>query len=69
METKKLKYSHLLPVLMSFMVMSFVDLVGIGVDRVSKDMDLSATMGQLIPSAAFLWFRYYPGPNRQTQHA
>jgi len=56
METNKLKYSHLLPVLMSFMVMSFVDLVGIGVDRISKDMALSATMGQLIPSAAFLWF-------------
>lgn len=56
METSKLKYSHLFPVLMSFLVMSFVDLVGIGVDRVSKDMDLSATMGQLIPSAAFLWF-------------
>lgn len=56
METNKLRYSHLLPVLMSFLVMSFVDLVGIGVDRVSKDMALSATMGQLIPSAAFLWF-------------
>ncbi|MFH1937023.1 MAG: MFS transporter, partial [Bacteroidota bacterium] len=56
METNKLKYSYLLPVLMSFLVMSFVDLVGIGVDRVSKDMNLSATMGQLIPSAAFLWF-------------
>ena len=46
----------MLPVLIAFMVMSFVDLVGIGVDRVSKDMALSATMGQLIPSAAFLWF-------------
>lgn len=56
METKKIKYAHLLPVLMSFLVMSFVDLVGIGVDRVSKDMTLNATMGQLIPSAAFLWF-------------
>jgi len=56
METNKLRYSYLLPVLMSFLVMSFVDLVGIGVDRVSKDMALSATMGQLIPSAAFLWF-------------
>jgi len=56
MEIKKIRYSHLLPVLLSFIVMSFVDLVGIGVDRVSKDMALSATMGQLIPSAAFLWF-------------
>jgi len=41
---------------MAFFVMSFVDLVGIGVDRVSKDMDLSATLAQLIPSVAFLWF-------------
>jgi len=56
METKKLHYAYLAPVLMSFLVMSFVDLVGIGVDRVSQDMNLSATMGQLIPSAAFLWF-------------
>jgi len=53
---KKIEYSKLLPVLMSFIVMSFVDLVGIGVDRVSNDMNLSATLGQLIPSAAFLWF-------------
>lgn len=41
---------------MAFFVMSFVDLVGVGVDRVSKDMSLSATVAQLIPSAAFLWF-------------
>jgi len=41
---------------MGFFVMSFVDLVGIGVDRVSLDMSLSATIAQLIPSAAFLWF-------------
>ncbi len=45
-----------MPVLMAFFVMSFVDLVGIGVDRVTKDMSLSATLAQLIPSAAFLWF-------------
>jgi len=41
---------------MAFFVMSFVDLVGISVDRVSADMDLSATLAQLIPSAALLWF-------------
>ena len=41
---------------MAFFVMSFVDLVGIGVDRVSRDMNLSATLAQLIPSVAFLWF-------------
>ncbi|MGD0583478.1 MAG: MFS transporter [Bacteroidales bacterium] len=52
----KLSIKQVLPVLMSFFVMSFVDLVGIGVDRVSADMNLSATLAQLIPSAAFLWF-------------
>ncbi len=56
MASEKINISKILPVLMAFFVMSFVDLVGIGVDRVSKDMSLSATMAQLIPSAAFLWF-------------
>ncbi|OFY64637.1 MAG: hypothetical protein A2V64_13305 [Bacteroidetes bacterium RBG_13_43_22] len=56
MTTQKINLSRIAPVLMAFFVMSFVDLVGIGVDRVSKDMNLSATLAQLIPSAAFLWF-------------
>lgn len=56
MDTKKVELNKILPVLMAFFVMSFVDLVGIGVDRVSKDMNLSATLSQLIPSATFLWF-------------
>lgn len=56
MNTKKINIAKVLPVLMAFFVMSFVDLVGIGVDRVSNDMNLSATLAQLIPSAAFLWF-------------
>ncbi len=56
METKKINLSKTVPVLMAFFVMSFVDLVGISVDRVSADMGLSATLAQLIPSAALLWF-------------
>jgi len=44
------------PVLMSFFVMSFCDLVGIGVDRIKLDFNLSNTLVQLIPSAVFLWF-------------
>jgi MFS transporter, FHS family, L-fucose permease len=56
MTETKINIKKIAPVLMAFFVMSFVDLVGIGVDRVSKDMDLSATLAQLIPSAAFLWF-------------
>jgi fucose permease len=56
MANDKINISRISPVLMAFFVMSFVDLVGIGVDRVSQDMSLSATVAQLIPSAAFLWF-------------
>ena len=56
MNTQKVNITKIMPVLMAFFVMSFVDLVGIGVDRVSKDMNLSSTLAQLIPSAAFLWF-------------
>jgi FHS family L-fucose permease-like MFS transporter len=56
MNTQKVNIPRILPVLMSFFVMSFVDLVGIGVDRVKADMNLSSTLAQLIPSAAFLWF-------------
>ena len=47
---------YVTPVLMSFFVMSFCDLVGIGVDRVKIDFSLSNTLAQLIPSAVFLWF-------------
>jgi fucose permease len=56
MTTERINIPRIMPVLMGFFVMSFVDLVGIGVDRVSADMDLGATLAQLIPSAAFLWF-------------
>ena len=52
----KINMKRVLPVLLAFFVMSFVDMVGISVDRVSSDMNLSATLAQLIPSAAFLWF-------------
>ncbi|MFO7573852.1 MAG: MFS transporter [Bacteroidales bacterium] len=56
MMNTKTKYGVLFPVLLSFFVMSFVDMVGIGVDRVKADMNLSSSAAQLIPSAAFLWF-------------
>jgi FHS family L-fucose permease-like MFS transporter len=54
--TKKLNYTFVIPVLMSFFVMSFCDLVGIGVDRVKLEFGLSNTLVQLIPSAVFVWF-------------
>lgn len=56
MSQTKISLRHVTPVLMSFFVMSFCDLVGIGVDRVKLDFSLSNTLAQLIPSAVFLWF-------------
>jgi fucose permease len=52
----KVSLRYVTPVLMSFFVMSFCDLVGIGVDRVKLDFSLSNALAQLIPSAVFLWF-------------
>ncbi|MFZ4400769.1 MAG: MFS transporter [Bacteroidales bacterium] len=59
---KDVNYKFILPVLMSFFVMSFCDLVGIGVDRVKLAFGLSNTMVQLIPSAVFIWFFFLSVP-------
>lgn len=60
--TKKIRVSFVLPVLMSFFVMSFCDLVGIGVDRIKLEFGLSNTMVQLIPFAVFIWFFFLSVP-------
>lgn len=53
----KINSRYVLPVLMSFFVMSFCDLVGIGVDRIKLDYtSMSNSLAQLIPSAVFVWF-------------
>jgi MFS transporter, FHS family, L-fucose permease len=56
MAKSKISLKIVAPVLLSYFVMSFCDLVGIGVDRVKLDFGLSNTLVQLIPSAVFLWF-------------
>jgi fucose permease len=47
---------YVLPVLLSFYVMGFVDLVGVATGYVKKDYQLSDTVAQLLPSMVFLWF-------------
>jgi fucose permease len=44
------------PVMLSFFVMSFCDLVGIGVDNAKADFNLTNTMANMIPLAVFVWF-------------
>jgi fucose permease len=60
--TKKINFSFVLPVLMTFFVMSFCDLLGIGIDRIKLEFGLSNTMVQLIPSAVFIWFFFLSVP-------
>lgn len=56
MNTQKTSFMIILPVLFSFFVMSFCDLVGIGVDNAKNDFGLNNTLAQLIPLAVFVWF-------------
>jgi len=47
---------YVLPVLLSFYVMGFVDLVGVATGYVKKDYQLSNTVAQLLPSMVLIWF-------------
>jgi fucose permease len=46
----------LIPVMLAFFVMGFVDLVGIATNYVKADFALSDTMASLFPSMVFFWF-------------
>jgi fucose permease len=56
METQKVNINKILPVLIGFFVMGFVDLVGIATNYVKADFKLSDTMANLLPSMVFFWF-------------
>lgn len=56
MQQSSKKRTAFLPVLLSFFVMSFIDLVGTGVDELKKDASVPHYILQLIPFAAFIWF-------------
>ena len=56
MKKPNISYKVVIPVLFSFFVMSFCDLVGIGVDNARNDFHVSNTLAQLIPMAVFVWF-------------
>ncbi|MDQ2179336.1 sugar MFS transporter [Marinifilum sp. D714] len=50
------KTNTILPVLLSFFVVSFVDLVGTGVDELKQNSNTPEYLLQLIPFVAFIWF-------------
>lgn len=55
-------YLTLIPVMLSFFVMGFVDLVGIATNYVKADFELSHTMSNLFPSLVFFWFLIFSVP-------
>lgn len=56
MSTQKVNITKLLPVLMAFFVMSFVDMVGIAKDLVNEDLHLSEFILGFISFSTFVWF-------------
>lgn len=60
--TSKIKWNKLLPVFMSFIVMGFVDIVGVSTGYIQKDFELADNIAQLIPSMAFIWFFFLSVP-------
>jgi fucose permease len=56
MSATKVNLKQILPVFMSFIVMGFVDIVGVSAGYAQKDFNLTDSVAQLIPSMAFVWF-------------
>ena len=48
--------AKVLPILFSFFVMGFCDVVGISTTYVKIDFNLSETVAGFIPSMVFFWF-------------
>ena len=62
MVSKKIQPSKLFPVFLTFIVMGFVDIVGVSTGYVQKDFGLSDSMAQFIPSMVFIWFFVFSIP-------
>jgi fucose permease len=62
MTTQKINIAKIIPVVIGFFVMGFVDLVGIATNYVKADFQLSDTMANLLPSMVFFWFLVFSVP-------
>lgn len=59
---QKSVYASLLPVMLAFFCMGFVDLVGVASNYVKADLTLSDTEANLFPSMVFFWFLLFSVP-------
>lgn len=55
-------FLKVIPVMLAFFAMGFVDLVGIATNYVKADFDLSDTVANLFPSMVFFWFLIFSVP-------
>lgn len=55
-------YKKFIPIIISFYIMGFVDLVGIATGYVKQDFGLSDSVAQLLPSMVFIWFALFSIP-------
>lgn len=60
--TKKSILGSLLPVMLAFFCMGFVDLVGAATNYVKDDFNLSDTVANTLPSIVFFWFLLFSVP-------
>ena len=58
----QIKYGKLVPVMLCFFAMGFVDLVGIASNYVKADLDLSDSEANIFPSLVFFWFLIFSVP-------
>lgn len=60
--SKKSAALQLIPVMLCFFAMGFVDLVGTASNYVQKDLDLTDAQANLFPSLVFFWFLIFSVP-------
>ena len=60
--SQKMKYGRLIPVMLSFFAMGFVDLVGIASNYVKADLALTDSQANIFPSLVFFWFLIFSVP-------
>ena len=60
--TNKVRYGILIPVMLCFFAMGFVDLVGIASNYVKADLGLSDAPANIFPSLVFFWFLIFSVP-------
>ena len=62
MADNKNKSIYLVPVMLCFFCMGFVDLVGIASNYVKEDLQLSDSVANIFPSLVFFWFLIFSVP-------